>query len=356
MEQGVAAGRRPLEMAPTAPGDASGRAGWAKLRVQLLSGMGSGVVSAFALTPFDVVKTRLQVLDSAVGCSHGALSIQGCCVHPATVLTGGSKGIRPGAVQMIGCMVRNEGLPSLWRGTAFSTVAAVPSVGIYMVLYERIKMQLQAGSSGHDRPWAPLVSGAVARSLATLGTSPLELVRIRLMAQHGTRSVGSFALVSAVVRENGWLALWKGIGPSLYRDVPFSAIYWMLAESLRSRFNKWSAPPVLLGGGGGAEGVGGKGMDPQQLQHVLWVNLAAGTLAGGAAAVITHPFDVVKTQVQATMSKHGAKQVGSFTILRRLVDHGGWGALFQGIVPRVLKVAPSCAIVLGSFEVLKTML
>mmetsp|Transcript_57881 Transcript_57881/g.136509 ORF Transcript_57881/g.136509 Transcript_57881/m.136509 type:complete len:98 (+) Transcript_57881:1855-2148(+) len=97
-------------------------------------------------------------------------------------------------------------------------------------------------------------------------------------------------------------------------------------------------------------------MDPQQLQHVLWVNLAAGTLAGGAAAVITHPFDVVKTQVQATMSKHGAKQVGSFTILRRLVDHGGWGALFQGIVPRVLKVAPSCAIVLGSFEVLKTML
>lgn len=70
----------------------------------------------------------------------------------------------------------------------------------------------------------------------------------------------------------------------------------------------------------------------------------------------TMPDDGGCVLAQATMSKHGAKQVGSFTILRRLVDHGGWGALFQGIVPRVLKVAPSCAIVLGSFEVLKTML
>jgi len=207
------------------------------LRVQLLSGMGASVVSAFALTPFDVVKTRLQVLDSAVGCGNGALSVQACCAHPAPLITGGKTGSRPSSVQMLGCMVRNEGLPSLWRGSAFSMVAAVPSVGIYMVLYERIKARLQGGSPGHDRPWAPMVAGATARSLATLGTSPLELVRIRLMAQHGKQSVGSLAVVSAGVRETGWLALWKGIGPSLYRDVPFSAIYWMLAETLRSRFN-----------------------------------------------------------------------------------------------------------------------
>ena len=59
---------------------------------------------------------------------------------------------------------------------------------------------------------------------------------------------------------------------------------------------------------------------------------------------------------QVARSQHGAEQVGSFTMLKRLVAHGGWGALFQGLAPRVLKVAPSCAIVLGSFEVLKTLL
>ena len=37
-------------------------------------------------------------------------------------------------------------------------------------------------------------------------------------------------------------------------------------------------------------------------------------------------------------------------------EHGGWGSMFKGLLPRVLKVAPSCAIVLGSFEVFKTLL
>lgn len=34
------------------------------------------------------------------------------------------------------------------------------------------------------------------------------------------------------------------------------------------------------------------------VERVLWVNLVAGAAAGAAAAVVTHPFDVVKTQVQ----------------------------------------------------------
>ena len=234
MEQTAPAGRRPVETQVAMGGDAVRHGAWGLLQVQLLSGMGASVVSALALTPFDVVKTRIQMLDGAIGCGHhGSLALHGCCVHPAAVL--GSKELRPGAVQTVRCMVRNEGLHSLWRGSAFSTFAAVPSVGIYMAIYEQIKAKLQTGASGHDRSWAPLVSGASARSLTTIFTSPLELVRMRLMAERGKQSSGPFAVIRAAVRESGWISLWKGIGPSLYRDVPFSAIYWMLAETLRGR-------------------------------------------------------------------------------------------------------------------------
>lgn len=55
-------------------------------------------------------------------------------------------------------------------------------------------------------------------------------------------------------------------------------------------------------------------------------------------------------------SLHPKEPVGSFKMLRQIVEHGGWGSMFKGLLPRVLKVAPSCAIVLGSFEVFKTLL
>lgn len=32
----------------------------------------------------------------------------------------------------------------------------------------------------------------------------------------------------------GILGLWRGLGPSLFRDVPFSGIYWMIYESLKA--------------------------------------------------------------------------------------------------------------------------
>lgn len=38
-------------------------------------------------------------------------------------------------------------------------------------------------------------------------------------------------MMSAMVRREGPKSLWKGLIPTLWRDVPFSAIYWWLYES-----------------------------------------------------------------------------------------------------------------------------
>lgn len=88
--------------------------------------------------------------------------------------------------------------------------------------------------------WTPLVAGIAARTLVSSLSSPLELFRTRLQATpadptkpHTARSVASG--VFKMVRRQGPMSLYKGLGPTLWRDVPFSGLYWAGFELLKKR-------------------------------------------------------------------------------------------------------------------------
>jgi hypothetical protein len=108
---------------------------------------------------------------------------------------------------------------------------------------------------------------------------------------------------------------------------------------------------------------------------VLAANLAAGFVAGGAAAAITTPFDVVKTRMQLALAGGGggnggnggglngassaattAPRLGVVGTLADVYRTGGAGALFSGVAPRSLRAAPACALVIGCYELLKSAL
>lgn len=55
--------------------------------------------------------------------------------------------------------------------------------------------------------------------------SPLELIRTKLQAEKQSYRQLTECIHSAVKTE-GWRSLWRGFGPTLLRDVPFSAMYW----------------------------------------------------------------------------------------------------------------------------------
>lgn len=93
-------------------------------------------------------------------------------------------------------------------------------------------------------------------------------------------------------------------------------------------------------------------------------SFAAGVVSGTIAAVLTLPFDVVKTYRQIEVGQQAAKSSGrsqmkssstyadtrTFVILRQIYEQQGFRALFAGIVPRVGKVAPACGIMISTFE------
>lgn len=63
--------------------------------------------------------------------------------------------------------------------------------------------------------------------------SPLELIRTKLQSQKQSYRELTDLIRSAVATE-GWLSLWRGLGPTLFRDVPFSAMYWYNYEMSKS--------------------------------------------------------------------------------------------------------------------------
>lgn len=82
----------------------------------------------------------------------------------------------------------------------------------------------------------PLMAGISARILAVTFVSPIELIRTKMQSQKMTNAE-MFSTVRLVMQSQGILGLWRGLPPTILRDVPFSGIYWTCYEYFKSKFN-----------------------------------------------------------------------------------------------------------------------
>ena len=214
---------------------------------------------------------------------------------------------------------KEEGICALYAGVVPTIAMSVPNNVLYFAAYERIRDVLAESDLGLGSV-APIISGSSARMAATAVTAPLEFVRTQRQAGMSIRDIRGH------VSNGGVLSLWKGVVPTLWRDVPFSAVYWYMYETLKVSL------PIKDG-------------------NVK--AFVAGGLSGVVSAFATMPFDVVKTRVQVEMSC-GAQNPGLYGCLHHIVQKEGVTSLFSGLLPRVLRAGPSCAIMIASYETVKS--
>lgn len=180
-------------------------------------------------------------------------------------------------------------------------------------------------------PLTPLVAGITARTFVSSVASPLELIRTNLQSTPSSSSSPNtlrsvVSSIATLARNQGPMSLWKGVGATLWRDVPFSGLYWANYEGLKSWFNR-----------NGREGAS--------------VAFASGAMSGIIAALFTSPFDVLKTRRQALIMSTPSHTTATIPLLRRVVQTEGYSALYAGIGPRMAKIAPACGVMIACYEV-----
>ncbi|KAK1629490.1 hypothetical protein QYE76_003805 [Lolium multiflorum] len=91
-------------------------------------------------------------------------------------------------------------------------------------------------------------------------------------------------------------------------------------------------------------------------QHVLsrdlepWETIAVGALSGGLAAVVTTPFDVMKTRM---MTAPPGTPVSMQLIVLSILRNEGPLGLFKGAIPRFFWIAPLGAMNFAGYELAK---
>lgn len=245
----------------------------------------------------------------------------------------------------------NEGITTLWRGLSLTLLMAIPANVIYYSGYETLR-DISPLNQNYGTVNA-LSCGAGARVIAASFVAPIELLRTRLQSIPAGKGVSSSTILRDLfvetrkeIKNFGVKSLFKGLEITLWRDVPFSGIYWASYE-----YSKKSFFPNLKENNSG---------DSSTLSHFLQ-SFIAGSVSGTVAGILTHPFDVGKTRLQISMNErmNGSSLSESelkasrnmFLFLNRIRVNEGFGALFAGITPRIIKIAPSCAIMISTYEV-----
>ncbi|XP_031473425.1 mitochondrial carrier protein MTM1-like isoform X1 [Nymphaea colorata] len=340
------------------------------------SAAGAAVLSAILVNPLDVAKTRLQAQAAGVAYWQYPQHVgqRMAPLGPNVMFSdircspscprGGVLGAEPycppdcfhykGTMDVFYKIIRQEGFARLWRGTNAGLALAIPTVGIYLPCYDLFRNWIEEFTERNSpslSPYAPLFAGSIARSIACIACSPIELARTRMQAfreiHAGTKPPGMWKTlvgVSASVRSpsstqnvQGYRVLWTGVGAQLARDVPFSAICWSTLEPIRKRLLE------LVG-------------EEANAVSIVGANFSAGFVAGSLAAAATCPLDVAKTRRQ--IEKDPAKAL-RMTTRQTLIDiwrDGGIKGLFTGVGPRVGRAGPSVGIVVSFYEVVKYVL
>ncbi|XP_006663135.1 mitochondrial uncoupling protein 1-like [Oryza brachyantha] len=259
----------------------------------------SAIAACFAevcTIPLDTAKVRLQLQKNAA--ADAAPKYRGLLGTAATI-------------------AREEGAAALWKGIVPGLHRQCIYGGLRIGLYEPVKSLYVGKDHVGDVPLskkiaAGFTTGAIAISIA----NPTDLVKVRLQAEGKLapgvprRYAGAMDAYAKIVRQEGFAALWTGIGPNVARNAIINAAELASYDQVKQTILKLP------------------GFKDDVLTHLL-----SGLGAGFFAVCVGSPVDVVKSRMMGDSA-----YTSTIDCFVKTLKNDGPLAFYKGFLPNFARL------------------
>lgn len=192
-----------------------------------------------------------------------------------------------------------------------------------------------------DNSNASLISGGIAGAVSRTVVSPFERAKILLQLQGpGLNQAynGMFSTIFKMYRDEGWRGLFRGNYLNCIRIFPYSAIQFAVFENCKTYI------------------LQNRPRESNELNS--FERIISASMGGILSVLFTYPLDLVRARISvrtASLSKlDKAKLTEAPSVFNTIAEvcqkEGGFFALYKGIVPTTLGVAPYVAINFALYE------
>ena len=181
-------------------------------------------------------------------------------------------------------IIANEGVIGLWAGNGANLLRVFPAKAVVFSSNDFFKGFLQKTSSQHGTPlpgYMAFLAGGLSGMSATAVTYPLDFARGRISGKlahnHHKQYHGIVHTIALTVKDEGFLALYKGVTPTLLGAMPYEGIKFGTVGVLEVIFPSDQSTPLR--------------------------KMCFGGLGGVMAGLITYPNDTVRRMLQLQGSR-----------------------------------------------------
>lgn len=186
------------------------------LHKKIMAGLIAGGIGAAVGNPADMAMVRMQ--------ADGRLPVE-ARRHYNSVL------------DAIFRTARDEGLGALWRGSSPTVVRAMLVTASQLATYDHVKEDILHHHWLHDGLLLHVIASSVAGVAASVTSNPVDVVKTRLMNMRMENGVppysGPLDCAMKTMHNEGPLALYKGLIPTMCRQGPFTIVLFVSLEKMR---------------------------------------------------------------------------------------------------------------------------